>query len=96
MRTFINERRAVGGQDPITTSDMNALLDELFEQKARDFWLEGRRIADLRRQGSHVPYIIPPGDTYYKPSLGIVSNQICWPVPDDEYDNNPLWPRTGG
>jgi len=95
MLTFINERRAVGGQADISTTDMNALLDELMEQKGRDFWLEGRRVADLRRLGSHVPYIIPPGDTYYKPELGTVSNQVCWPVPDSEINNNPLWPKTG-
>jgi hypothetical protein len=95
MLAFINERRAVGNQAPINTTSMNELLDELFEQKARDFWLEGKRIADLRRQGDHLPYIIPPGDNYYKPELGTVGTQVCWPVPNDEYDNNPLWPTTG-
>jgi len=95
MLAFINARRAVGGQAPINTTNMSDLLDELFEQKARDFWLEGKRVADLRRQGDHLPYVIPPGDNYYKPELGTVSNQVCWPVPDDEYDNNPLWPKTG-
>lgn len=96
MLAFINERRAVGGQEPVNTSDMDVLLDELFEQRSRDFWLEGRRIPDFRRQGEHVPYVIPPGDNYYKPELGLVNDQVCWPVPDDEYDNNPLWPQTGG
>jgi hypothetical protein len=96
MLTFINARRAAGNQDALApTTDMNVLLRELMEQKARDFWLEGKRIGDLRRLGEGVvPYIIPPGNNYYKPELGLVSNQVCWPVPQGEINNNPLWPKT--
>jgi len=95
MFDFINARRAVGNQEPIAaTTDMNVLLRELMEQKARDFWLEGKRIGDLRRLGEGVvPYIIPPGDNYYKPALGVVANQVCWPVPQAEINNNPNWPK---
>jgi hypothetical protein len=94
MLAFINERRAVGRQTPMAaTTDLNALMRELMEQKTRDFWLEGRRMGDFRRNPSHVPYILQPGNTYYKPSVGIVSNQTCWPVPTNEKTNNPLWPK---
>jgi hypothetical protein len=96
MFDFINERRDVGNLAPIAaTTDMNVLLRELMEQKARDFWLEGKRIGDLRRLGeSIVPYVIPPGDNYYKPELGLVGTQTCWPVPQSEINNNPLWPKS--
>jgi hypothetical protein len=94
MLAFINERRAVGRQTPMeATTDMNALMRELMEQKTRDFWLEGKRVGDFRRNPSHVPYMLQPGNNYYKPSLGVVSNQTCWPVPRDEKTNNPLWPK---
>jgi starch-binding outer membrane protein, SusD/RagB family len=95
MLAFINARRAVGNQAPMAaTNDMDALLRELMEQKTRDFWLEGKRLADFRRNPNHVPYIIPPGNTYYKPAVGQVSDQTCWPVPLGEKNNNPLWPKS--
>jgi len=87
---LINERRAIGGQksmDP--TTDMNALMDELMLQKGIDFWLEGKRMGDYRRNPGHVPFIIPPGDNYYKPELGVVGEETCWPLPRSERDNNP-------
>jgi hypothetical protein len=92
MLAFVNARRAVGNQAPISTTDINVLLSELMEQKTRDFWLEGKRVADWRRLGDHVPYIIPPGeDTYYKDSLGPVRDAQCWSVPENEKRNNPNW-----
>ncbi len=95
MLTFINARRAVGAQAPIaTTTDMTVLMRELMEQKSRDFWLEGKRIGDLRRNPASVPYVLPPGDTYYKSSVGLVSTQTCWPLPLSEKLNNPQFPKS--
>jgi hypothetical protein len=93
MLTFINERRAVGNQTPLLpTVDMDVLMSELMEQKTRDFWLEGKRLADWRRNPDYVPYIIPAGaDTYYKSGLGPVRDFNCWDVPEDERFNNPNW-----
>ncbi|MGD8279438.1 MAG: hypothetical protein PVH00_15475 [Gemmatimonadota bacterium] len=98
MLAFINERRAAGNQAPMaTTTDMGALMTELMEQKTRDFWLEGRRMADFRRVPQYMSYVIPAGDdTYYKPELGIVKGETCWPVPRNEYDNNPKFISPGG
>ncbi len=94
---LINERRAVGNQEPFaTTTDMTALMTELMEQKTRDFWLEGsQRMADFRRVPQYMSYIIPPGeDTYYKPELGVVRDQTCFPVQRGECDNNPYFEGT--
>ena len=98
MLAFINERRAVGNQgDMPPTTDMTALMTELMEQKTRDFWLEARRMADFRRNPQYMSYIIPAGtDTYYKPELGVVKGETCWPVPRNEYDNNPNFTTPGG
>lgn len=87
---LINERRQASGQPGIFTStDPQEVLTELMDQKGRDFWLEGKRMGDWRRNPDNVRYILEPGDNYYKPELGIVSNQTCFPVPDQEKDNNP-------
>jgi hypothetical protein len=95
MLAFINARRAVGRQTAIAaTTDMNVLMRELMEQKTRDFWLESKRIGDFRRNPNHVPYIIPTGDNYYKPEVGAVGSQACFPVPGNEIRNNPNWPKT--
>jgi hypothetical protein len=94
---FINERRAVGNQgDFPPTTDMDVLMTELLEQKTRDFWLEStQRLADFRRAPQWMSYIIPPGDNYYKPSLGEVRDNNCWPVYRNECDNNPNFQGTG-
>lgn len=93
---LIQERRTVGKQTAFpATTDMAVLMRELMEQKTRDFWLEGKRIGDLRRLGEAVvPYMIPPGNNYYKPQLGLVGTQTCWPVPQGEIDANPHWPKS--
>jgi len=92
MLAFINERRAVGKQDPINTQDMATLKKELMEQRVRDFWLEIKKQGDWVRNPESVPYILPPGDTYYKGGLGPVRDQTCWPAPDTERQRNPKWP----
>jgi hypothetical protein len=88
---FINERRAVGGQDTFSSSDSDEIWTEFFDQHTRDFWLEARRMPAWRRNQDHMPYIIEPGDNYYKAGLGLVSNQTCWVVPESETANNPNW-----
>jgi hypothetical protein len=65
------------------------VLAELMEQKARDFWLEGTKMGDYRRNGHAVPYVIRDGAAYYKPGVGTMGNQKCYTVPDAEKRNNP-------
>ncbi|MHB1194614.1 MAG: RagB/SusD family nutrient uptake outer membrane protein [Longimicrobiales bacterium] len=86
---FINERRAVGGQAALSTTNATELLAALMAQKSRDFWIEGMRMGDWRRNGSAVPNILQPGANYYKPALGDVQNQTCMPLPYAEYNANP-------
>ena len=89
MLAFVNERRAAGNQAPITTTDAAALMAELMAQRSIDFWLEGRRMGDWRRNPNSVPNILAPGDNYYKPEVGTVSNQTCMPLPFAERNANP-------
>ncbi len=93
MLQFVNERRAAGGTaalDPETSLD--ELMRELLSQKALDHWLEGKRMGDLRRHGAELPWLLEQGSEFYKPQLGRVGNQVCWPVPSAERWNNPNWP----
>jgi hypothetical protein len=92
MLAFINERRAAGNQEPLApTTDMDVLLTELMEQLSRDFWLEMKRQAAFRRNPQHVPYILPPGNNYYKPALGNVESDMCFVTPRTEIERNPHW-----
>ncbi|TVR54279.1 MAG: hypothetical protein EA421_09315 [Gemmatimonadales bacterium] len=86
MLGFINERRAAGGHGPYEGDD---LLGELMAQRSIDFWLEGKRMGDWRRNPGSVPNILEPGDNYYKPEVGTVFDQTCFPLPFDERTNNP-------
>jgi len=53
LLAFLNERRAVGGQLPVTLADLATsgvtLQAELRDQRRRDFFLDGHRVGDLRR-----------------------------------------------
>ena len=92
---FINERRAVGGQGVFAGSG-DAALEELLQQKGRDFWMTGRRMADWRwytgdgatTRSVDFSYIIEPTDAYYKPEVGEMGSQVCFPLPYDEYSRN--------
>lgn len=86
---LVNERRAVGGQTALAaTSNMAELMTALMEQRSRDFWLEGKRMGDWRRNPNAVPNILQPGK-YYKDGIGDVSNQTCLPLPFAEKNANP-------
>lgn len=89
MLTFVNERRAAGNQAPLDGGSVDELLAELMAQSSRDFWLQSKRMGDWRRNGAKVPGIIPQGDNYYKPSVGTVSNDTCFPMPEGERTSNP-------
>jgi len=87
---LINERRAASGQGgTFSSTDQDEVLAELMDQRARDFWLEGKRLGDWRRNPDHVPYILPAGSTYYKPGQGTIGDQTCMPMSASETDNNP-------
>jgi len=71
-------------------TDATSVLTELFDQKRFDFWLEGKRLADWRRQpvaaARHVPIT---GSPYWRANLGTIGAQTCYPLPFTERDNNP-------
>lgn len=88
--TLINARREANGKPAYAgASDAASVKTELFNQRALDFYLEGKRVADLRRAPTSVTSITPAGQPYFKPGYGNVGTATCYPIPRVERDNNP-------
>jgi hypothetical protein len=83
---FVNARRAVGGQGPVALTGP-ALMTELANQRARDFYLTGQRLGDLRRYAAAGNDMFPTG-TYplFNDSYGALK---CLIVPLSEKAGNP-------
>ncbi len=89
--TIINTFQAANGQPafnpvPLTKA---AVVDQIIEQRRREFFLEGHRLGDIRRLG-----LTPspaPGSPYV--SGGAYDAQSCFPLPDVERINNPSIPK---
>lgn len=88
---LINRQRAAAQQPAYSgPTDAASVLAELFYQKGFDFWLEGKRLADFRRQPVAASRFVPvTGSAYWRPNLGNIGAQTCYPLPFAEKDNNP-------
>ncbi|MBX6330512.1 MAG: hypothetical protein IRY91_01560 [Gemmatimonadaceae bacterium] len=88
---LIDERRAANGQPAYSgPTDDASVLAELMTQKSLDFFLEGKRMGDFRRNGAAVPFVPVPGTPYFKTNgYGPIGDQTCWPLPIQETSNNP-------
>jgi hypothetical protein len=83
---FVNARRAVGGQAPVNPSGA-ALMTELASQRARDFYLTGQRLGDLRRYAKAGNDMFPTGKyPLFNDSYG---DAKCMIVPLSEKTGNP-------
>lgn len=92
---LIAARRAANNQPVYSgATDPASVLTELMEQRGREFYLEAKRMGDFRRNPDAVLHVPVPGTEYFKPGFSPVGNQTCWPLPDDETDNNPNF-KTG-
>jgi hypothetical protein len=59
------------------------------EQRGREFFFEGRRLGDWRRNPSNVLHVPATGSAYFKPGFAPIGNATCYPIPVQERDNNP-------
>ena len=88
--TLIAARRTAAGLPAYAgATDDASVLTELMDQKGFDFWLEGRRLGDFRRNPDNVNYMPVPGDPYFKPGFPPIGSKTCYPLPLAERDNNP-------
>jgi hypothetical protein len=98
MLALIATRRAAGNQGAYTGSlAPDSLLAELIDQRARDFYMEGKRLGDLRRvvevygkPATLLRLMLPTGSAYFtRTALGSVGSQTCVPLPQIETSGNP-------
>jgi len=80
---FLNEQRAVAGAAPLVNPSDAEYMAALREQRAREFFIDGHRIGDLRRyEAQHGVDLWPSGPMYGgDTSFG---EQKCWPTPVSE------------
>lgn len=86
MLTFVNARRAVGGKAPVDLSD-SALIAEFRVQRARDFYLTGQRLGDLRRYLAAGTDLFPTGA--FPVGSASYGTMHCFIVPRSEKSGNP-------
>ena len=93
--TFVNQRRAAGGQ-PAAALTGDALMAELRNQRARDFYLDNHRLGDLRRYKEFYNVDLFPKGAYPGSTTGQVYNEAvtCWPLPTIEINGNPNIPKS--
>ena len=93
---MIQEQRAANGFGPYGgPTDAQSVLVEFMDQRAREFFFEGKRLGDNRRHPSAMQYIPAPGAAYRKDGFGPIGSDTCWPQPDLETGNNPNWSGGG-
>lgn len=87
---LITARRAAN-QQPVYAGPIDAasVMTELFDQRGREFYLEGRRLADYRRNPAATRFVPATGTDYVKPGYVKIGSDTCYPLPRAERDNNP-------
>lgn len=91
---LVNERRDAGFRPPVTLSG-DALMEELREQRSRDFYLDNHRLGDLRRYKKYYGIDKFPKGAYPTSTTGetYMDNVSCWPLPISEINDNPNVPK---
>ena len=92
---FVNARRAVGNQPPVALTGQ-ALITELRNQRARDLFMGGFRLPDLRRwtrfDAGNGPFAngsyFPTGQHPNFPVWSDYEEWTCYPIPLSEYEGN--------
>lgn len=90
---FLNERRAIGGKDPLVAPSADEYMAALRTERSIEFFADGHRLGDLRRYDSLYPNRTDntwqtgpyPGSTTGE----VYGDQTCWPVPLSELEGNP-------
>lgn len=91
---LIASRRAANGQPAFADTGTPAILAELMNQRAREFWLEAKHLGDWVRNPTATPFVGASGTPFYKPAQGAFGTSTCLPVPVGEVTANPNFPKT--
>ncbi len=89
--TFLNTRIAIGGGTPLVAPTSAEYTAALRDQRARDLYLAGYRMGDLRRYQKLYQADLWQKGTYVSPvpAPATFGTQTCWPIPLSEYNGNP-------
>ena len=90
---LIAARRSANSQPAFTGTGNAAILAELMNQRAREFWLEMKHLGDWQRNPTATPFVGAAGSPYYKAVQGTFGAATCLPVPLSEIIANPNFPR---
>lgn len=88
---FVEGRRtALPSTTAATATTAANFLDNLINQRRRDFFLDGHRMGDLRRYKKFYNKDFYPTGSYYGSTTVSFGTQMCWPLNVAEVTNNPL------
>jgi hypothetical protein len=73
-----------------TPLEATTVLGQLMELRAREFWLEGKKLGDIRRNPDVKAYYDAPDTPFYK--SGNFGSAVCFPIPQEEINTNPNIP----
>ena len=90
LLAFLNERRAVGGQEALAALPADAMA-ELRDQRRRDFFLDGHRLGDLRRYKKFYSVDQFPKGTHPDPFIGTYGTAECFIPTLTERLGNPAY-----
>ncbi len=89
---FLNSRRAIGNQAALTLPTDAEFKAALREQRARDLYLAGYRLGDVRRYKKLYSVDLWQHGTYTSPvpAPPAFGDTECWPIPLAEINGNPF------
>ncbi|HKJ93754.1 MAG TPA: hypothetical protein VJ957_11365 [Longimicrobiales bacterium] len=91
VEAFVNQRRAYGNETAVSGLTGTALREALREERARDLFLGGFRLGDLRRyarQPNPTAANSFPTGTFPSAERGDYRDSACFPIPLSEYQGN--------
>jgi hypothetical protein len=87
---FLNNRRALAGMTALAaTVDATTYRNALIEQRARDLFLDGHRVGDMRRYKKYYQLDFYPKGKYPLSTTLLYGTQECFPLPLAEMQGNP-------
>lgn len=86
---FVNSRRAVGRQADLAGPTDAELMADLRDQRARDLFLAGFRLGDLRRYLRQGVGDFFPSGPHVNEQWGLYGDATCFPLPVEEEEANP-------
>lgn len=82
---IINDLRDRAGLAPFQSNDEDEILEQIIEERQREFFLEGHHLGDINRYGLD----LHPAPQEPFVNGGVYGDRSCFPLPDIERNNNP-------